>query len=103
MTNVFSKVLTGSFISAAALLVAACGGNDEADTVVANGLETDVTGEMGDVGVNDMGMNDMGMNDMAMNGMAMNGMNGVDAALDNAAAAAENTAEAIENAQSRAQ
>jgi hypothetical protein len=43
MRALFSKVMTGSMVAGAALLVAACGGNDEvANNTVVENLEVDM-------------------------------------------------------------
>ena len=88
------KILTSSMIAGAALLVAACGGN-EAETN--NAAMTD----LGNDSTMDMNATDMGM-DMNMGDANMTG-NGLEPALENAAEATENAQEAIENAQEAAQ
>ncbi len=86
MRDILSKVMTGSMIAGAALLVAACGGGSEANnTAEDNGLGTDVYNtEM----------------PADLNGTDMNGMdNSLSGDLNQAANAIENAGEAIDNAQ----
>lgn len=87
------KILTSSMIAGAALLVAACGGNEaETNNAAMTDLGNDTTMDMN---ATDMGM-DMNMGDANMT-------NGLEPALENAAEATENASEAIENAQEAAQ
>ena len=84
MRDILSKVVTGSMIAGAALLVAACGGGNEANnTAVDNGLDTDVYNTEMPADLNDM------------NGMD----NSLSGDLNQAANAVENASEAIDNAQ----
>ena len=97
MRDILSKVMTGSMIAGAALLVAACGGGETETTNTAmNGLETDPMYDTGNVTAID-GMNGMD----TVNGMDT--MNGTTGDLNQAANAVDNAAEAIENAQENAQ
>lgn len=83
MRDIFSKVMTGSMIAGAALLVAACGGASDtaANNTAMNGLESDPMFEGNDMGMNgmdtmngtDMMGNDMG-NDMGAGNMMGNDM-----------------------------
>ncbi|MDP8994422.1 MAG: hypothetical protein M3N07_05465 [Pseudomonadota bacterium] len=89
MRDILSKVMTGSMVAGAALLVAACGGNETnnaANTTVDNGLGTTIDAPL-DNGFGDM--NTMGGN--------------VTGDLNQAENAISNAAEAIENAQSNVQ
>jgi hypothetical protein len=81
MRDLFSKMMTGSMIAGAALLVAACGGTDEAATNTTNVTEMDA-GAM-DGGTNDVTAIDAGAGMDANMSMDANGT--MDANMGNAA------------------
>ena len=73
MRDILSKVMTGSMIAGAALLVSACGGGSEANnTADANAMSTDVFSANDMNGTTDMNSG-MGTD---MNGGMTTGMNG---------------------------
>lgn len=97
MRDILSKVMTGSMIAGAALLVAACGGGEtETANTSMNGLETDPMYDTGNVTAID-GMNGLD----TMNGMDT--MNGTTPDLNQAENAIDNAAAAVDNAQANAQ
>ena len=65
MRDILKKVTTGSMIAGAALLVAACGGDTEANNTATTDLGNDTSMDMNatDMGV-DMNETDMNMTDM---------------------------------------
>ena len=89
MRDILSKVVTGSMIAGAALLVSACGGGgSEANNTAGENLSTDVYNT--ELPADNLG-SDLG-----------NGGN-VSSDLGNASNAVENAADAIDNAQSNTQ
>jgi hypothetical protein len=76
MRDILKKVTTGSMIAGAALLVAACGGDTEANNTATTDLGNDTSMDMNatDMGV-DMNETDMNMTDMNMTDMNMTDMN----------------------------
>jgi hypothetical protein len=70
MRDILKKVTTGSMIAGAALLVAACGGDTEANNTATTDLGNDTSMDMNatDMGV-DMNETDMNMTDMNMTDM----------------------------------
>ena len=54
MRDLFSKLMTGSMVAGAALLVAACGGSETADTNTTNMTEMESTDPMMDGTTNDV-------------------------------------------------
>ena len=89
MRDILSKVMAGSMIAGAALLVAACsGGGNEANNTAADNLSTDVYNEM----------------PADLNATTdLNGLGNTSTDLSNASNAVDNAADAIDNAQSNAQ
>ncbi len=54
MRDLFAKMMTGSMVAGAALLVAACGGSETADTNTANMTEMEATDPMMEGTTNDV-------------------------------------------------
>lgn len=72
MRALLSKVMTGSMIAGAALLVTACGGTEEAATNTTNMTEVDATDTMLDGSTNDVTAIDAGTGMDANMSMDMN-------------------------------
>jgi len=91
MRDILSKVMAGSMIAGAALLVAACGGGNEstANNTTANGLESEP-------------MYDGGMGNGLDAGMGNASDMNMTTDLNQAENAVSNAAEAIDNAQANA-
>ena len=68
MRDLFSKVMTGSMVAGAALLVAACGGSETADTNSTNMTEMEATDPMMEGSTNDVTATDAATMDANMMG-----------------------------------
>jgi hypothetical protein len=68
MRDLFSKIMTGSMVAGAALLVAACGGSETAETNTTNMTEMESTDPMMDGTTNDVTATDAATMDANMMG-----------------------------------